>query len=125
MIQDGQSQWIEILGNPQLAYDVQDLFFQSTSSYVYLIHFQQPLKKRNGVKVQHYLGWTPNLDNRIRKHRHKRTKDGAAILRYLNREGISWSVSKVWRANYCFEQYLKQKKKSFAKYCPICCGIPF
>lgn len=126
MIQEGRQYLVRIGGEEFPCCEVQDFFFQPTSpgEYVYLIHFDQALQKKN-MQVAHYMGHTRDIERRLKQHRHKRKQDGAAILRSLNKRGIAWDLVKLWRANYHLEHYLKARKQNFARYCPLCQGVPF
>lgn len=101
-------------------YDVLDLFLRSPDTYVYLIHLDAPLRRRNGVKVSHYLGSTKDLDRRLLKeHQRKYKKGGAALLRRANQLGICWRVAKIWQASRELETLLK-KQRHHRRFCPIC-----
>ena len=105
----------------EVVYRLQDLWFQSRKSKVYLLHFEQ----RIGGRASHYIGFTQNLCRRLREHRRKRkSTNKCALTRTANQREIRWVVAKVWNANRDFETYLKQQKNA-KRYCPICQGIPF
>ena len=81
---------------------------------VYLIHFAQKFKH-----AEHYLGYAKDelFEKRLECHR---KNHGAAILRALNKLGISWSVVRTWPSeDGNFERKLKNQKKARCL-CPIC-----
>ena len=79
----------------------------------YLIHFEKPL---DGSGVQHYLGFAPDLRQRIEKHRKSK---GARLTARANHLGIGWRVVRVWRgADWKSEKYLKGLGAS--NLCPHC-----
>lgn len=86
---------------------------------VYLIHFAQRYKHAG-----HYLGYSSDLEGRIRAHRESR---GARLLRVVNEAGIAWEVVRVWRdGGYDLEQALKSWRNA-PRLCPVCnplgCGM--
>ena len=86
----------------------------------YLIHFERPYQAKTGKqqqKAQHYLGWTINLEKRVKLHA---TGQGARLLAIINAEGIGWSVVRLWEnGSYALERKLKARH-GYAGYCPIC-----
>ena len=86
----------------------------------YLIHFERPYLAKTGKqqhKVQHYLGWTINLEKRVKLHA---TGQGARLLAVVNTEGIGWSVVRLWEnGSYALERKLKARH-GYSTYCPIC-----
>ena len=78
---------------------------------VYLIHFERPFKH-----VQHYIGWTANLDKRMQRHRDGK---GSRLLRAVNQAGISWEVVQTWDGDRGLERQLKELKNA-PKLCPKC-----
>jgi hypothetical protein len=101
-----------------------DLFFRSSSpdEVCYLIHFLTPLLKKNGVKVQHYLGYSKHFAARY--HAHVTGRNSAKLVEAVTRSTkcCAWLIAKTWQANRLFERYLKNKKMNFAAICPICNG---
>lgn len=78
---------------------------------VYLIHFDEPY-----YHARHYLGYSADLEGRIRSHRLSR---GAKLLRAVNAAGIGWQVVRVWEGGYDLEQMLKAWHNA-PRLCPIC-----
>ncbi len=68
-------------------------------SKVYLIHFEKPFHH-----ARHYVGFSEDLPGRIRKHRNGQ---GAAFMKAIGKEGISWHVSRIWNGDRTFERMLK------------------
>ena len=83
---------------------------------VYLIHFDRKISHAG-----HYLGYTANLQERIKLHR---SGNGARLLRECKRLQIPWKVVRTWEfkdhdsAN-TFERKLKKWKNS-PLICPLC-----
>lgn len=79
---------------------------------VYLLHFNREFKG-----CRHYIGYTENLDKRIKAHRSKR---GARLVAAVVGEGIKFRVARTWEnVDGHFERSLKNRKNS--KFlCPIC-----
>src|SRR5437588_8669062 len=59
-----------------------------SGSKVYLIHLDTPLKH-----ARHYVGFSEDLPSRMQKHRNGQ---GAAFMKAVEKEGISWHVSRIW-----------------------------
>lgn len=81
---------------------------------VYLIHFKTKYKH-----AQHYLGFTDNLDERIKRHKEGH---GAVLMSVITKEGIAWEVVRTWQGTRKKERTLKNRKKS-RKLCPTCMQI--
>jgi len=82
-----------------------------SGSKVYLIHLNTPLKH-----AKHYLGFSEDLPKRLQRHR---TGQGAAFMKAISKEGISWHVSRIWDGNYELEQMLKRQHNA-SHLCPTC-----
>ncbi len=82
-----------------------------SGSKVYLIHLDTPLKH-----ARHYLGYSENLPKRLQQHR---TGRGAAFMKAISKEGITWHVSRIWDGNYELEQMLKRQHNA-SHLCPTC-----
>ncbi|WP_017654853.1 GIY-YIG nuclease family protein [Fortiea contorta] len=82
--------------------------------YVYLLHFNKPINPNR--PAQHYLGFTKDLDERIREHRKGK---GARLTQVATQRGISFKVAEVWKGDRCLEKQLKRQKNS-RRFCPIC-----
>lgn len=80
---------------------------------VYLIHLDEPYKH-----ARHYLGFTLNLQARIKLHR---SNCGAKLLRAVNRAGIGWTVVRTWEGGRPLESALKRQKNA-PRLCPVCSG---
>jgi len=78
---------------------------------VYLIHLDTPLKH-----ARHYLGYSEDLFKRLQKHR---TGQGAAFMRAVEKQGISWHVSRIWDGDRTFERMLKDQH-NVSHLCPTC-----
>ena len=79
---------------------------------VYLIHFDEPY-----YHARHYLGYSADLEERIRTHRLGR---GARLLQVINEAGIGWNVARVWEdGGRDLEQALKSLHNA-PRLCPIC-----
>ncbi len=82
-----------------------------TGSKVYLIHFDKPLHH-----AKHYLGFSEDLPGRIQKHRNGQ---GAAFMRAIAKEQISWHISRIWDGDRTFERMLKDQHNA-SHLCPTC-----
>lgn len=79
---------------------------------VYLLHFEKKYKH-----AQHYIGYTDDLDKRIKKHR---KGDGARLVEVFAENGIDFVIARVWQdKDRNFERRLKNQK-SARKLCPLC-----
>jgi hypothetical protein len=81
---------------------------------LYLLHFRQRLGTGKH-SIQHYLGFTSDLDARLDKHRRGQ---GARITQVLKERGIGWDVVAVWPGNRQAENALKLH--SATRICPVC-----
>lgn len=82
-----------------------------SGSKVYLIHLEKPLRH-----ARHYLGFSEDLPKRIQK---QRTGQGAAFMRAINKQGITWHVSRIWDGDRTFERMLKDQHNA-SHLCPTC-----
>ncbi len=82
-----------------------------SGSKVYLIHLDTPLKH-----ARHYLGFSEDLLKRLQRHH---TGQGAAFMKAIAKEEISWHVSRIWDGNYELEQVLKRQHNA-SHLCPTC-----
>lgn len=85
---------------------------------VYLLHFHERLGTEKH-SIQHYLGFTPDLDARIEKHR---AGQGARVTEVLKERGIGFDVAAVWPGNRQIENALKLH--SATRICPQCTPDP-
>ena len=79
----------------------------------YLIHFDEPIGN-----AQHYLGFAPDLQVRMAKHR---SNKGAQLTAIANNRGIGYKVVRIWKVPepfYKAEKYLKGLGAS--DLCPHC-----
>jgi predicted GIY-YIG superfamily endonuclease len=81
--------------------------------YVYLLHFSQPLAP--GC-AQHYIGWTLDLDKRIRQHRQG---VGARVTQVAIERGIALRVVEVWCGSRRLERRIKSAR-NHRIFCPVC-----
>ena len=85
----------------------------STVGQVYLLHFDRPLKH-----ARHYLGWA--IDAISRDDEHEKPWDRVKILAECRRQGIGWSLVRIWdKVTRAFERQLKQGHGA-ARLCPLC-----
>lgn len=81
---------------------------------VYLLHFLKQYKH-----ALHYIGWSPNIEERLAKHR---AGTGAGLTRALKEAGIEFVVARVWWGKgHSFERKLHDRKES-RSLCPLCSG---
>ncbi|MGL5064718.1 MAG: hypothetical protein ACRC62_32445 [Microcoleus sp.] len=85
---------------------------------VYLLHFSRPINPSR--PAQHYLGWSNDLDKRLRKHR-KGT--GSRLCAVARERGITFVLAEVWAGGRALESRLKRQHNS-RKFCPICNRSP-
>jgi hypothetical protein len=85
---------------------------------LYLLHFHRRLGTGKH-SIQHYLGFTPDLDARLDKHRRGQ---GARITQVLKERGIVWDVVAVWPDNRQIENALKLH--SATQICTVCTPSP-
>lgn len=81
---------------------------------VYLLHFTRPYKH-----ARHYLGFTTNLEERLRHHRQGRA--GSHLMRVVKDAGIGFEVAITWEGSRALERRLKNNG-NIKHYCPICSG---
>lgn len=83
---------------------------------VYLLHFNKKFHH-----AQHYIGFTDNLNDRIKRHE---AGDGAKIIAAIIRNKITFFVARIWPdGDRKFERKLKRFKKA-KRFCPACKSIP-
>jgi predicted GIY-YIG superfamily endonuclease len=78
---------------------------------VYLLHFERRYKHAG-----HYLGYTHDLEARIRAHR---LGQGARLMEVIAQAGIPFVVARTWEGGRDVEMALKTWKNG-PKLCPIC-----
>jgi predicted GIY-YIG superfamily endonuclease len=82
-----------------------------TGKKVYLIHLEKPLKH-----AKHYLGFSEDIQERVKQHRNGR---GAAFMKAIKKNGISWYVSRIWDGDRELERILKNQHNA-SHLCPTC-----
>lgn len=83
---------------------------------VYLIHFHRPISPDH--PCQHYIGFSENLQARIRHHRNGTSK--VRLFEVAKERGVGFDVVKIWQdGDRVFERKLKNQK-NHRRYCPIC-----
>ena len=79
---------------------------------VYLLHFDRPYRH-----AQHYVGWTGNLDLRIRQHR---AGVHSPLMWAVRDAGIGFRVARIWYGvTRRFERRMHQMRR-LKWLCPLC-----
>ena len=86
------------------------------TGFIYLLHLSEGMPIREGREARHYLGWSEDLDGRMREHG---GPTGAAMLRAAKARGISWQIVRVWRGDRNDERAIKKRREA-PRFCPIC-----
>ena len=103
---------------------------------VYLLHFDRPIgepqstegRAKNGLAprkgsyqghAQHYIGYTRNLEHRLRAHRAGR---GGHLCRVAVACGIEIRLARVWEDGTRKDESRLKRMKSGPALCPICSG---
>lgn len=84
---------------------------------VYLLHFSKPIGAGRLGQAQHYLGYTEDLDRRIKEHRKGWS---SPIVRAFHAKGIPFEVARTWDEDRTFERRLKTTYKNARRLCPVC-----
>jgi predicted GIY-YIG superfamily endonuclease len=84
----------------------------ASDGIVYLLHFERCYRAR----CRHYVGWTQDLENRIRKHREGTAKSVTTKRAYD--QGIGFVVARTWVGSPELERQIKARGPS--NYCPLC-----
>ncbi len=79
---------------------------------VYLIHLSRPYRH-----ARHYLGWTSDLEQRLREHRAGR---GSPLIAAAIAAGIDLELAATWPGSRHDERRRHRQKNSRARLCPIC-----
>jgi predicted GIY-YIG superfamily endonuclease len=82
----------------------------ATDGTVYLLHYAEPLGR-----LQHYVGWTSDLDQRLRQHA---SGDGSTITARFHQAGTPFVLARTWPGTRQLERKIKQGGP--ANYCPLC-----
>lgn len=80
---------------------------------IYLLHFEQPLKH-----ARHYIGWTDNLDQRLRDHL---KGQGSRLVRAVVAAGIGVALARTWKGDL-FDERVLHRQRNASRHCPICHG---
>lgn len=67
-------------------------------------------------KARHYLGWTNDLEERIREHRRGK---GSKFTQAACQRGLTIRVAEVWIGTRQLEKQLK-RRHNLKHFCPIC-----
>jgi len=81
---------------------------------IYLLHFSRPINPSR--PTQHYIGWTTDLDSRMREHWRGQ---GSRLCQVARQRGITFTLAEVWIGDRSFERKLKDYKNA-PRLCPIC-----
>lgn len=97
---------------------------QPYAGTVYLLHLERPLEgarnQHGAPSAGHYLGWTASRSPSRRVGLHKRGQSGSKYMREALREGIGFTLARVWEGvDRHFERRLKLRKAS-SRMCPVC-----
>jgi predicted GIY-YIG superfamily endonuclease len=84
------------------------------TGWIYLLHFDRPISAAH--TTQHYLGYTTDLDQRLRAHRNGK---GSRLCQVARQRGIHFRVAEVWVGDRDLERALKRLKNA-PKRCPYC-----
>jgi predicted GIY-YIG superfamily endonuclease len=94
---------------------------QSTTSVVYLLHFQRKLGNPSNSRgmAQHYIGFAEHdLAARLERHR---VGNGSRLMHAVAVAGIPWTLARTWEGGRDLERSLKSQKNA-ARLCPYCRG---
>ena len=85
---------------------------------VYLIHFDQRIGNLANPRATagHYIGFSADPPKRFSRHT---AGQGAAIMRAVRAQGITWQVAATWPGDRRLERKLKNRKHA-SRFCPIC-----
>jgi len=86
---------------------------------VYILHFNIPYIK-SGKAFRHYVGYTKDLDKRLRLHREGR---GSKWVKFMLQHGSDFVVSRTWEFDTqqdARRKEIKIKNGHASKYCPLC-----
>jgi hypothetical protein len=85
---------------------------------VYLCHFLAPIGNQANPRAmaQHYLGWSADPPARIAA---QTVGSGAAIVRFVQAQGIGFVIAQTWPGTRALERRLKQRKCA-PRFCPVC-----
>lgn len=100
---------------------------------VYLLHFAERYKgeeivtERDGTErprkewpgAQHYIGWTPDLADRLQAHARG---DGARLVAVMVGKGIPFELARVWENVGRKEERRLKNQGGASRLCPLCKG---
>ncbi len=94
-------------------------------AYVYILHYDQSLDSSTLTyrrAPRHYIGWTRDIDVRLRQHR---TCQGAGFTAAMSRKGVGFRLERLWTFEddmdaKALERKIKQRKHGGAPYCIRC-----
>lgn len=81
---------------------------------IYLLHFDRPL-----AHAQHYLGFTDDLETRLRLHANPNGSSHHRLMQVIHEQGIGFVLARAWSGDRTQERLLKQRKEG-RRLCPIC-----
>ena len=86
---------------------------------VYLLHFLEPIGNPANphAMAQHYIG----IDLNGQRISVQTAGAGAAIVRYVQAQGIGFVVAATWPGSRALERQLKRRKHA-SRFCPVCRG---
>jgi predicted GIY-YIG superfamily endonuclease len=90
---------------------------------IYLICFDRPFRH-----ARHYLGWTTDLERRIKQHREINLDNlvkaqcdrGAVLMAHVNSAGIGWRVARTWENETRKLESVIKRGGYQARSCPEC-----
>jgi hypothetical protein len=88
-------------------------------STVYLLHFNAPIGNPTNprAQAQHYIG----VDLNGQRISVQTAGQGAAIVRYVQAQGIGFQVVRTWPGGRDVERQLKRRHEA-PRLCPVCRG---
>jgi predicted GIY-YIG superfamily endonuclease len=81
---------------------------------IYLLHFDRPL-----AHAQHYLGFTDDLETRLRLHANPNGSSHHRLMQVIHEQGIGFVLARAWDGDRTRERALKQHRNG-RRLCPIC-----
>ncbi len=83
-------------------------------SYVYILHFDKPISPDH--TTQHYVGFTHDIDKRIRQHR---KGQGSRLCAVAKERAIKFILAELLIGGKDLEKAIKRQKNT-KFFCPIC-----
>ena len=83
-------------------------------SFVYILHFDKPISPDH--TAQHYVGFTKDIDQRIRQHRKGK---GSRFCAVAKERVIKFILAELLIGERDLEKAIKRQKNT-KKFCPIC-----